>query len=196
MVAININWHWNYCGGCHYRSFYGCYLGAVTPFLETVKISIVAGLKVATVAGLTAGVIRTGISIQEDLGFGDALINAGKSFVTGFADGFFAGSIYAGTNIILSPIAMGITGLFNKGYGWSCGKLIGGYQTPNTSGISLLTIQGGKNGGRSFGVELDMYNGLHLHYGKTSKIVKHHRWVFSPIIIGVGVGFSKSWSEW
>jgi len=26
--------------------------------------------------------------------------------------------------------------------------------------------------------------------------VKRHRWVYTPIVIGIGVGLSDGWSEW
>lgn len=42
-----------------------------------------------------------------------------------------------------------ITILANNDYGWSHGIFEGGYQTPNTPGITLLAINGGVNGGRS-----------------------------------------------
>lgn len=171
--------------------------GAATPFLTIVGTSIVGGLKIAAVAGATAGVIRAGTTAFN----GGSLGDVGKSFVTGFADGFYAGSIYAGANMILSPIAMGISGAFNNGYGWGAGKWIGGYQTPSTPGISILTFLGGINGGRTFGLDMDMYNGLHFHtnkfgVGRKSKWIKAHHWYLAPIMIGIGVGFSDPWSIW
>ena|SRR5690554_3595805 len=121
--------------------------------------------------------------------------NAGKSFVTGFADGFLAGSVYAGASMILSPIAMAISGGFHNGYGWKSGKWICGYQTPNTPGISIATFLGGPKGERSFGIDLDMYNGLHSHSKKLGNI-KNHNWWMAPVVIGIGVGFSNPYSEW
>lgn len=173
--------------------------GAATPFLTIVGTSIVGGLKIAAVTGLTAGAIRTGTSVvdsvQNGVEFGEALANGGKSFVTGFADGFLAGSMYAGASMIVSPLFMAISGSFNNGYGWEAGKWIGGYQTPKTPGISIATFLGGINGGRSFGLDLDMYNGLHVHSKHLGK-VKNHNWWIAPVMIGIGVGFSKPYSEW
>ena len=50
----------------------------------------------------------------------------------------------------------------------------GGYQTPRTPGISILTFLGGINGGRSFGLALDMYNGLHLHFKRLGNVKNHN----------------------
>lgn len=112
-----------------------------------------------------------------------------------YSDGFLAGSMYAGASMIVSPLLMGISGAFNNGYGWEAGKWIGGYQTPKTPGISIATLLGGINGGRSFGLDLDMYNGLHVHSKHLGK-VKNHNWWIAPVMIGIGVGFSKPYSEW
>lgn len=76
------------------------------------------------------------------MSFGDTLVSAGKSFVTGFADGFLVGSIYAGATMILSPVVMAVSGVFNNGYGWKSGRWIGGYQTPNTPGIFIAAFLG------------------------------------------------------
>ena len=91
--------------------------------------------------------------------------------------------------------------MFNNGYGWSSGSWIGGYQTPNTPGVTIAAYKGGAKGGRSFGLDMDIYNGLHYHtnkfgVGKRSKWTKTHHWGLSAIIIGIGVGFSNEWSEW
>ena len=64
-----------------------------------------------------------------------------------------------------------------------------------------MTYKGGINGGRSFGLDLDIYNGLHFHtnrfgIGKKSNWIKTHHWEFVPIIIGIKVGLSDGWSEW
>ena len=173
--------------------------GGAAAFLGMWGTAIVGGLKVAAAAGVTAGVIRTGMSvassIQNGAGVGDAFIDAGKSFVLGFSDGFLAGSIYAGSTMILSAGAFRIAGLFNNGYGWAAGKFIGGYQTPKTPGISILTHLGGINGGRSFGLDLDMFNGLHFHTNKFGSKIKTHHWMLAPILLGIYVGFNP-YSEW
>ena len=165
--------------------------GTAAAFFGAWGTAALGGLKVAAVAGGTAGVIRAGATAIRGGSIGDV----GKSFVTGFADGFFAGSVYAGSSMILSASAFRVAGLFNNGYGWSAGKWIGGYQTPRTPGISLLTYLGGINGGRSFGLDLDIYNGLHFHSNKFGSI-KKHRWMFAPLMIGFGIGFSTPWSTW
>ena len=82
-----------------------------------------------------------------------------------------------------------------------------GYQTPKTPGITIFTFAGGINGGSSVRFDLDMYNGLHLHYKLAEKVnnkffkkvlggMKRHRWMLAPILIGVGVGLSDPWSGW
>ena len=48
---------------------------------------------------------------------GGSLGDIGKSFVIGFADGFFTGSVYAGATMILSLIAMAISSALNNRYG-------------------------------------------------------------------------------
>ncbi len=109
--------------------------------------------------------------------------------------------------MLLGAASFRVSGLINNGSGWASGNMLGGYQTPNTPGISLLTIKGGINGGRSFGLDLDIYNSLHLHYKLGEKFsnpflkkifgkVKRHRWTFAPIMIGIGIGLSDGWSEW
>ena len=75
------------------------------------------------------------------------------------------------------------------------------HSTPRTPGISLITHLGGVNGGRSFGVDLDIYHGLHVHtnkfgIGKKSDWIKTHHWYLAPIAIGIGTGLSDGWSEW
>ncbi len=57
------------------------------------------------------------------------------------------------------------------------------------------------NEGRSFGVDMDIYNGLHYHtnkfgVGKKSSWITTHHWEAIPIFIGIGVGLSDEWSEW
>lgn len=167
--------------------------GTAAAFMGMWGNIILGGLKIATLAGTTAGIIRAGRMAVD----GGTLGDVGKSFITGFADGFFSGSVYASGSMILSAGLFRMAGLFNNGYGWSNGKWLGGYQTPNTPGISFATFKGGLNGGRSFGFDLDIYHAFHLHtkiFGKGS--VKFHRWKFVPFFIGVGIGFSDAWSEW
>ena len=79
-------------------------------------------------------------------------------------DVLFVGSIYARSTMILSATTFRVTGLFNNGYGWKAGNWMGGYQMPQTSGISIITYLDGLNMSRSFGIDLDMYNGLNFHH--------------------------------
>lgn len=171
--------------------------GGASVFFITAGKAALGGLKIATVAGVTAGIVRAGKTAFEGGDLGDV----GKSMVLGFSDGFLAGSVYSATSMVLGAVSFRVSGLFNNGYGWSSGKYIGGYQTPNTPGISILTYQGGVNGGRSFGLDLDIFNALHFHtnkfgVGKKSNWVKAHHWYFAPIGIGIGVGLLGGWSEW
>ena len=152
--------------------------GGAAAFFLTAGKAALGGLEIAAVVGLTSGTIRAGTTAIDGGSWGDI----GKSFATGFADGFFAGSVYAAGTMILSAGAFRIAGLFNNGYGWSIGLWQGGYQTPKTPGISIFTHQGGINGGRSFGLDLDMFDSLHFHskiFGKGS--VKTHRWMFARL---------------
>ena len=177
--------------------------GGAAAFFVTAGKAALGGLKIAAVAGLTAGSVRAGSTAIGGGSIGDV----GKSFVTGFADGFFSGSIYAASTMLLSASAFRISGLFNNGYGASSGAWQFGYQTPKTPGITIFTFAGGINGGSSVRFDLDMYNGLHLHYKLAEKVnnkffkkvlggMKRHRWMLAPILIGVGVGLSDPWSEW
>ena len=177
--------------------------GGAAAFFVTAGKAALGGLKIAAVAGLTAGSVRAGSTAIGGGSIGDV----GKSFVTGFADGFFSGSIYAASTMLLSAGAFRISGLFNNGYGASSGAWQFGYQTPNTPGITIFTFAGGINGGSSVRFDLDMYNGLHLHYKLAEKVnnkffkkvlggMKRHRWMLAPILIGMGVGLSDPWSEW
>ena len=177
--------------------------GGAAAFFVTAGKAALGGVKIAAVAGLTAGSIRAGSTAIGGGSIGDV----GKSFVTGFADGFFSGSIYAASTMLLSASAFRISGLFNNGYGASSGAWQFGYQTPKTPGITIFTFAGGINGGSSVRFDLDMYNGLHLHYKLAEKVnnkffkkvlggMKRHRWMLAPILIGVGVGLSDPWSEW
>ncbi len=117
--------------------------GAAAFFIAAGKV-ILGGIKVAVTVGIGSGIIRAGKTVIT----GGTINEVGQSFVLGFADGFLAGSIYAGGSMLLSAGVYKISGLFNKGYGWSIGKLMGGYQTPQTPGISIITYKGGVNGGR------------------------------------------------
>jgi len=177
--------------------------GGATAFLASAGQAALGGLKIAAVAGATASIVRAGKTAIEDGDLGDV----GKSLVLGFSDGFLAGSVYAASSMLLSATFFRISGLINNGYGWSSGISSGGYQTPNTPGISFITVNGGINGGRSFGFDLDIYNSFHFHYKLGEKVnnpilkkifgnVKRHRWAFAPIMIGVGHGLSDGWSEW
>lgn len=174
--------------------------GATAAPSAILMTSIISGLKIAATAGVVAGTIRAGDSVVNSIKNGDSfkegLVDAGKSFVTGFADGYLAGSMYAGGSMLLSSVSFGLSGKFNNGYGWQNGKWVGGYQTPNTPGISVGTYKGGINGGRSFGFDLDMYNGFHLHTNKLGFSTKNHIWWLAPIGIGIGVGLSDPYSEW
>ena len=180
-----------------------CSGGSATPFLVVAGQAALGGLKIAAVAGATAGIVRAGKTAIEGGDLGDV----GKSLVLGFSDGFLAGSVYAAGSMLLGAASFRISGLINNGRGWASGISEGGYQTPNTPGISFVTVNGGINGGRSFGFDLDIYNAFHFHYKLGEKVnnpflkkilgnVKRHRWVFAPIMIGVGVGLSDGWSEW
>ena len=174
-----------------------CSGGSATPFLVVAGQAALGGLKIAAVAGATAGIVRAGKTAIEGGDLGDV----GKSLFLGFSDGFLAGSVYAAGLMLLGAASFRISGLINNGYGWSLGSYSGGYQTPKTPGISLFTINGGINGGRSFGFDLDIYNGLHFHtnkfgIGKRSNWIKAHHWMWAPIGIGIGAGLSDGWSEW
>ncbi len=171
--------------------------GGATAFFTVAGKVALDGLKIATVAGATSGIVRSGRVAVEGGDIGDV----GKSLVLGFSDGFLVGSIYAAGSMIFGAASFRISGLFNNGYGWSSGSYLGGYRTPRTPGISLITHKGGINGGRSFGLDLDIFNGLHFHtnkfgVGKRSKWIKAHHWYLAPIGIGFGVGLSDGWSEW
>lgn len=172
--------------------------GGAAAVLATAGKVALGAAKIAATAGVVSGTVRAGRALASGENSGSEVA---KKFVTGFADGFFAGSLYFSGSSGLSLSGSGISGMINNGYGWSCGKWIGGYQTPSTPGLSLATYQGGSNGGRSFGVDLDIYNGLHFHtnkfgIGKKSKWIKAHHWGLSSILVGLGVGFSDEWSEW
>lgn len=181
------------CNCCNCNNFYW---GGAGAFLAAGH-AIVGGLKIAAVAGTTAGIVRAGKTAIE----GGNIEEIGKSFVLGFSDGFLAGSIYAGGSMLMSVASYAVSGMFNNGYGWTKGNFEGGYQTPKTPGISIFTHKGGINGGRSFGLDLDIFNGLHFHtnkfgIGKKSKWIKAHHWMGVPFMIGIGVGLSNGWSEW
>ena len=170
---------------------------AATVLVAAGKIAL-SGVKIAAAAGAVAGTVRAGKAICE----GETDVKEiGKDFITGFADGFFSGAMYFAGCTGASLASYGISGNFNDGYGWSSGQWQGGYLTPNTHGISIATHQGGVNGGRSFGVDMDIYNGLHYHtnkfgVGKKSSWIKTHHWEAIPIFIGIGVGLSDEWGEW
>ena len=180
-----------------------CSGGSATPFLAVAGQAALGGLKIAAVAGATAGIVRAGKTAIE----GGDIEDVGKSLILGFSDGFLAGSVYAAGSMLLGTASFRISGLINNGRGWATGISEGGYQTPKTPGISFVTVNGGVNGGRSFGFDLDIYNAFHFHYKLGEKVknsflkkifgnVKRHRWTFAPIMIGVGVGLSDGWSEW
>ena len=167
--------------------------------LLATAVKIAAGaVKVAATAGAVSATVRTGRAACR----GETDISElGKTFVVGFADGFKTAAMYSAGCWGASVGSYQLAGCFNKGYGWSSGKWLGGYQTPNTYGISIATYKGGKGGGRSFAIDLDIYNGLHYHTnkygtGKSSKWIKQHHWEGSAIFLGLVVGFSEEESEW
>lgn len=171
--------------------------GGAAAFFAAAGQSALSGIKIAAVAGATAGIVRAGKTAVEGGDIGDV----GKSLLLGFSDGFLAGSVYAAGSMLLGAASYRISGLINNGYGWTSGNFSGGYQTPRTPGISILTHSGGVNGGRSFGLDLDIYHGLHFHtnkfgFGKRSNWIKAHHWWFASVGIGIGIGLSDGWSEW
>ena len=189
------------------------YTGGVAGYLIAAGQAALGGLKLAAVAGATAGIVRAGKTAID----GGDIGGVGKSLVLGFSDGFLAGSIYAGIGMISAGISYKIVGTLDYGNGLGCGwkefnsagQLLrqGMYQTPNVGGIVFVANQFGIKGGRSFSIDLDVRHGFHFHYKLGEKVnnpflkkilgnVKRHRWVFAPIMIGVGVGLSDGWSEW
>lgn len=172
--------------------------GGAAAVLATAGKVALGAAKIATAAGAVSGTIRTGRSIAS--GETD-LKELGKDFVIGFADGFYAAATASVGYTSTSIGASWVSGQINNGYGWSIGKWEGGYQTPSTPGISIATHNAGNNGGRSFGLDLDIYNGLHYHtnkfgFGKASKWIKQHHWGLTAGLVGLVVGFSEAKSEW
>lgn len=179
--------------------------GGAAAFFAAAGSAALSGLKIAAVAGATAATIRASESVIE----GENLQNVGKSFVLGFADGFFAGSVYSALSLASAGIAYQMFNHLDFGYGngsgWKVfdetGSLLkqGLYVTPQTKGVVFIANQSGVNGGRSFSLDLDVAHGLHYHSNKFafgSKKIKKHNWLPLPILIGIRAGFSDSWSEW
>lgn len=172
--------------------------GGAAALLATAGKIALGAIKIATTAGVVSGAIRTGSSLSN----GEKDVKElGKDFVVGFADGFKTAAMYSSGCSGASVTSFGVSGQINNGFGWNAGKWEGGYQTPNTPGISIATYHGGTNGGRSFGLDVDIYNGLHYHTnkfgrGKPSSWIKQHHWEGSAILVGVWVGFSDPQSEW
>ena len=83
-------------------------IGALLTFLTGGAFlpALLAGLKVATIAGLISGGIGVSISATGSIingeSFGDALGNALNAFGDGFASGFMIGGIMAGSSQIIS----------------------------------------------------------------------------------------------
>ena len=177
--------------------------GGAAAFFIAAGNAALGGLKIASVVGATAGIVRAGKTAI----YGGSFEDVGISLILGFSDGFLVGSIYAGASMLMSAGSYKISGFFNNGNGWANGKFIGGYQTPNTPGISIFTYLGGKNGGRSLALDLDVFHGLHFHTKLAEKVnnkllkkilgnIKRHRWGEFSVLIGIGVGLSDGWSEW
>ena len=95
-----------------------CSGGSATPFLAVAGQAALGGLKIATIAGATAGIVRAGKTAIEGGDIGDV----GKSLVLGFSDGFLVGSVYAAGSMLLGAVSFRISGLVNNGYGWSSGN--------------------------------------------------------------------------
>ena len=155
-------------------------------------------MKIAVVSGAVSGAIRTGRAIANSE---SDVKELGKDFAVGFADGFKTAALCSAGCASVSMASYAISGQINGGFGWSAGKWQGGYQTPKTPGVSIATYYGGKNGGRSFGVDIDIYKGVHYHTnkfgtGKRSDWIKQHHWEAGAIFVGVAVGFSEAESEW
>lgn len=165
--------------------------GSATPLLSLIGTSLVTGFKIAAVAGVTSGVIRTGRSLVKNIGeensFGDTMVNAGKSFLEGFGDGFLAGAEYFAATTALSVVGNVSSGLFNNGYGYNASNFMMGYQNPKVSGITLFAS---KIGGK-LRIDMDPTNSLHYHYGKSKSTRDVHRgaWI-GGIIVGIYAGFS------
>ena len=172
--------------------------GAAAPLAAAAVDIAVGALEVAATVGATSAAVRTGRAICEgetDVG------ELSKTAVKGFADGFYGGAIYSACTTTASLLCYGAAGLINGGRGKSIGKWDFGYQTPNTPGISIATFHGGINGGRSFGIDIDIYNSLHYHTnlfgsGKKSSWIRAHHWEAVAIIEGICIGFSEEGCEW
>ena len=164
--------------------------GTAGAFLIAAGKAAFTGFKIAATAGVVSGAIRTGRSlvknISEGNNFENTMINAGKSFLIGFGDGFLNGAKYYMTTGIVSIGASKMLKLYNDGYGFISTKFMVGYINPKVSGITLFSSKIGNK----FRIDLDPVYSFHYHNGKSKKQRKKHKgsWI-AGIFIGVYSGF-------
>ena len=164
--------------------------GTAAAFLPAFGKTVLVGLQIATAAGATSGLIRTGRSLAKNIGegngFSETMTNAGKSFLAGFGDGFFAGSAYNMATAVASLDGYRFLGSFNNGYGVDMPNCMIGYQNTNVYGFTFYASKTGKK----LRVEMDPAHSIHYHRGKTKSQRSIHKgyWI-GGIIIGIYTGF-------
>ena len=164
--------------------------GTAAAFFIAAGKAALVGLKIAAVAGATSGVIRTGRSLAKNIsegnGFSEIMSNAGKSFLTGFGDGFFAGSQYYMSTALLSFYSYCSLESFNNGSGFIMPTYMMGYQNPNVFGVTIFSSRIGSR----FRIDLDPLHSFHYHYGNTKAERSKHKgsWI-GGIFVGIYAGF-------
>ena len=179
-------------------SFIVASIAAPTTIIAITSKIALSGLKVSMLTGLSASVTRVVKSLKSSSNLSDTF----KSAVLGFSDGYFYGSVYFGIGAVSSPIICNALSSVNNGYGFKKGKCMFLYKNPSVNGLTFFAVNNGKNGGRSFSIDLDISNSFHIHtnmFGsgtRKSKWISQHKWWIFPIAIGVGIGLSDNWCEW
>jgi len=165
--------------------------GTALAFLTAFGKTALIGLEITAVSGTTSGAIRMGRSLVKNISegntFSETATNAGKSFLTGFADGFFAGAKDYMTTDLLSYCCYLGFGFLNNGYGFTNINYMALYQNPTVLGVTFFASRSG----RKFRVDLDPKHSIHYHYGKTKKERDIHKgsWI-SGIFVGIYNGFN------
>ena len=165
--------------------------GTAAAFFIAIGKAALVGLEIAAVAGATSGVIRTGRSLAKNISegnsFSEIMSNAGKSFLAGFGDGFFAGSQYYMSTALLSFYAYGSLESFNNGSGFIMPTYMIGYQNPNVLGVTIFSSRTGSR----FRIDLDPAHSFHYHYGNTKAERSKHKgsWI-GGIFVGIYTGFN------
>ena len=147
--------------------------GAALPALIGAAKIVAISVAVSVTVKVATNVVKT---VSSGGGVKEVKQTALKDVGDAVADGIMWGGLSAGA--IMGTQAY-LQSAADYGFSIANGKIQGMYNTPNTSGGTLISIKPINK----FRLDLDIYNGLHYHIGKGAAGKVHNiivPWVFGP----------------